>query len=586
MKRYTPAAALLAGSMVLASAALPVRADTIKTVDGKVYRGATQITNGVLSITDTNGSANTVALTNLDAAIFADISDVIPGEHSLAPPWASQDIGSVASAGGARQAGNSFVIRASGIGVTPKIDGFHFVFQPMAGNAEITARVTTLEGGIRGAQAGLMIRQTLGPESAHAAVLLNRDEASSFQWRQSRKKVNPALTAPKAAAPSWLKLEKRDNFYIGSISDDGKTWKTVGGQTIKLSPTRNREDLWQIGLVVSSHTNGGLCTAMFDEVRVHSYGLKADFFSDDFRTISRKEILPAVNRLWEENRPFAVRCTGEIIPKRSDAYSFTVEPKDASQLWIGEKLVFSATKVISEPIALKKDEAYVLKLESKLAETRRSALRLYWSSRTQRKEIVPPGCLRPYSESEITNATIAAHEIDLTRSQSAVAGVLLTNGTVLAGKPVQLTDTTLVFEPAGPNALPVKLNLHDIARVQFRPMSPQLAARIASAIPGVLLANGDFIEGELKEFSKGHLTISSVIFGLRSFDLSSQAVAIVLRPFQTEAKFVVRTSSGSALFVDSIELGDKELLVAEPILGSLRFSPRELLDIRRRPPGT
>ena len=101
-----------------------------------------------------------------------------------------------------------------------------------------------------------------------------------------------------------------------------------------------------------------------------------------------------------------------------------------------------------------------------------------------------------------------------------------------------------------------------------------------------MLVNGDFIEGELKEFSKGHLTISSVIFGLRSFDLSSQAVAIVLRPFQTEAKFVVRTSSGSALFVDSIELGDKELLVAEPILGSLRFSPRELLDIRRRPPGT
>src|SRR5207302_8394240 len=138
LKRYTRAAALLAGSMVLASAEPPARADTIKTLDGKVYRGATQITNGVLSITDTNGSANTVALTNLEAAIFADISDVIPGEHSLAPPWASQDIGSVVSPGGARQAGNSFVIRASGIGVTPKIDGFHFVFQPMAGDAEIT----------------------------------------------------------------------------------------------------------------------------------------------------------------------------------------------------------------------------------------------------------------------------------------------------------------------------------------------------------------------------------------------------------------------------------------------------------------
>ena len=117
-------------------------------------------------------------------------------------------------------------------------------------------------------------------------------------------------------------------------------------------------------------------------------------------------------------------------------------------------------------------------------------------------------------------------------------------------------------------------------------MSPQLAARIASAIPGVLLANGDFIEGELKEFAKGRLTISSVIFGLRSYDVSSEVAAIVLRPFQRAAKFVVRTNTGSALFAESIELAEKELLVAEPILGKLRFSARELLDIRRLPPGT
>src|SRR5947207_4613709 len=72
-------------------------ADTIKTLDGKVFRGKTELTNGVLSITETNGSANTVALTNLEAAIFADVSDVIPGEHSLAPPWASQDVRTVGS---------------------------------------------------------------------------------------------------------------------------------------------------------------------------------------------------------------------------------------------------------------------------------------------------------------------------------------------------------------------------------------------------------------------------------------------------------------------------------------------------------
>lgn len=584
LKRQTCTPAVFTTCLLLASG-LWARADTVKTLDGKLFRGATQITNGVLSITDTNGVANSVALTNLEAVIFADISDVIPGEHSLAPPWASQDIGTVGSAGGARQTGNSFVVRASGSGVAPKIDGFHFVFQPMAGDAEIIARVTSLEGGVRGAQAGLMIRQTLGPESAHAAVLLNRDEASSFQYRQSRKKANSPLTSAKAKPPTWLKLEKKEKFYIGSISEDGKTWKTAGAQTIKLSPTRNREDLWEIGLVVSSHTNGGLCTAMFDEVRVHSYGLKADFFSDDFHTVSRTEILPAVNRIWEENRPFAMRCTGEIVPKRADTYTFSVEPKEAAQLWIGDQLVFSEIKHVNEPIALT-NQPYSLKLESKLADSRRSVLRLYWSSHTQRREIIPPSCLRPYSEIETTNAIIAAHEIDLTRSQAAVAGVVLKNGTVLAGKPLRLAGNTLILHSAGTAETEETLNIRDVARVQFRSMSPQLAARIASAIPGVLLVNGDFIEGELKEFAKGRLTISSVIFGLRSYDGSSEVAAIVLRPFQRAAKFVVRTNRGSALFADSLDLAEKELLVDEPILGKLHLSARELLDIRRLPPGT
>ena len=567
----------------MAVGGLGLKADTIKTLDGQVYRGTTQITNGLFSIIDTNGSVSTVAVSNLESAIFAGVSDVIPGEHSLAAPWTSQDIGSVAAPGGARQTANSFVVRASGTGVAPSADGFHFLFQPMAGDAEIVARVTALEGP-RGCQAGLMIRQTLGPESAHAAVLLNRDGAISFQHRVSRKRPNPPLRGPTVSAPCWLKLEKKDKFYVGSISEDGKNWKVAGGQTINLGPARNREDLWLIGLVASSRTNRGLCTAIFEEVSVRAWGVKADFFADDFHTLSKTEILAAVNRAWEENRPSAVRCTGEIIPTTSDTYSFLVEPRESSQLWIGDKLVFNAARRINEPIALNKDQPYSLKLESKLSEARHSSLRLYWSSRTHRREIVPSNCLRPYPENQSSPAIIASHQIDLTRSQAAVAGVVLKDGTVLAGKPLEVGEGALSLQaPGSPDQ---KLNVLDIARVQFRSMSPQLAARIASAIPGVLLANGDFIEGELKRLAKGRLTVSSVIFGLRSFDVSTDVAAVVLRPFQGAARFVVRTNSGSALFAESLELVDDQFLVAEPILGKLRLLPRELLDIRRLPRGT
>src|SRR5204862_146146 len=85
---------------------------------------------------------------------------------------------------------------------------------------------------------------------------------------------------------------------LRSVSDDGHNWKVVGSQTIALSPTRNRDDQWYIGLVASSHSNGAFCTAVFDQVEVRSAGLKVDFFSDDFKTLLKTEILARLDRVW------------------------------------------------------------------------------------------------------------------------------------------------------------------------------------------------------------------------------------------------------------------------------------------------
>jgi sRNA-binding regulator protein Hfq len=167
------------------------------------------------------------------------------------------------------------------------------------------------------------------------------------------------------------------------------------------------------------------------------------------------------------------------------------------------------------------------------------------------------------------------------RTQAAAAGIVLKNGTILAGEVKEMDETLVTFEPIGGSRQ--ILNTLNIARVQFRSMSPQLAARISSGSPGILLLNGDFVEGELKSFKKGRVTVSSVIFGLRSYDTANQAAALVLRPFQNGAKFVVRTSTGSALFADTIDVDQEALLLAEHILGKLRLKSNELLDIRRLP---
>jgi hypothetical protein len=555
------------------------KADTLKTLDGNFHHGKASVISGGVKITGTNGIETSVTLSNLDSVVFAEAAEVIPGERSLNFPWANQDVGNVGAAGGARQETNAFTIRASGIGVGHSIDGFHFVYQPMSGNAEIVARIALLEAALPSAQAGVMIRQTLGPESAHAAVLLSPGAPATFHYRASRKRPNPELRGPKAPPPRWLKLEKKERFYVGSISEDGINWKVIGGQNIAISPTRNRDDQWFIGLAVSSHTNGSLCSAFFDEVKLRSYGVKAEFFSDEFKTLMKSQILSKTER-WEGDRPAAARWTGVIIPKHSETYYFTVEPKDASQLWLDDRLIYSSKLNLVLPMFLNKYVPYELKLESSLLNAHRPAVKLYWNSRSQDKEVVPWTSLRPFRQTEPTNTpAVDPHIVDISRASASAAGVVLKSGTLIAGTAKELDETLLKFQPLGRSEEP--MSTLNIARLQFRSMSPQLAARIASAVPGVLLANGDFIEGDFKAFSKGQVTISSVIFGLRSFAAASEAVAVVLRPFQPTAKFVVRTDTGSAFFAEDVEFQQEMMSLTEPILGKVNLKAADLLDCRR-----
>ncbi len=577
--------ALLVGAAILIvfEGQFAARADTMKTVDGQIYRGSIQLTNDAFSMSDTNGESFEVPIPKLESAVFADAGDVIAGEQTLSSPWASQDIGSVGIPGGARQTTNSFAVRASGVGLNQSVDGFHFIYQPMSGDGEIVARIAGLDSKFPQAEAGLMIRQTLGPESAHAAVVLSLRNAPAFHYRVSRKRPNPEMRGPPTPAARWLKLEKREKFYIGSVSEDGKNWKVVGSQTINLGSSRNRDDQWFIGLAVSSHTNNGLCAAQFEQVSWRLHGIKAELFSDEFKTPIKTLILsnlPEVARSWEEDRPSAVRWTGQLIPQYTDRYSFSVRSSDAAKLWIGDKLVYSSMEPVHVSVSVERGQPVNLKMESRLAQAKRFSATILWAGAQFGTGAVLGKDLLPYSagvrEDSVENRL---PDVALGRAQAAVAGIVLKNGTVLAGIAKEGDDSVFKFQPTGQSAM--VLNAIKIARVQFRSMSPHLARRIVSSVPGVLLVNGDFIEGEFKGLSKGRVQISSVIFGLRSYGIATEATAVVLRPFQKTAKFIARTNTGSALFADGIEVQNGQLVVSEPLLGNLRFTANQLLDVRR-----
>ncbi|VAW34631.1 hypothetical protein MNBD_CHLOROFLEXI01-2860, partial [hydrothermal vent metagenome] len=82
-------------------------------------------------------------------------------------PWVSADIGSVGVAGSADETSGTFTIQASGQRIWGRSDGFHYVYQPLNGDGEISGLVGAPQNTGSWAVSGLMIRESLTADSPH-----------------------------------------------------------------------------------------------------------------------------------------------------------------------------------------------------------------------------------------------------------------------------------------------------------------------------------------------------------------------------------------------------------------------------------
>ncbi len=92
----------------------------------------------------------------------------------------SADIGWPAIPGHARYSAGAFTIEAAGSDIWDTSDQFHFVYQAVTGDADITARVVSLTNSNPWAKAGVMFRESLTGESHYGFVALTPDMGTRF----------------------------------------------------------------------------------------------------------------------------------------------------------------------------------------------------------------------------------------------------------------------------------------------------------------------------------------------------------------------------------------------------------------------
>src|SRR5215471_3245006 len=184
---------------------------------------------------------------------------------SLTSPWADTDIGSVGFPGSATvTAGGVFSIDGSGADIYNAADAFHYVYQPLSGDGSIIARVLSVQNTSNWAKSGVMIRESLTPDSRQADVIVSPGKGVAFQRRAVTSGASTNTAGPMVTAPSWVKLTRSASTFTAYQSADGANWTTVGSDTIAMATNVF------IGLAVTAHNNSALCASSIDNVTVYS----------------------------------------------------------------------------------------------------------------------------------------------------------------------------------------------------------------------------------------------------------------------------------------------------------------------------
>jgi hypothetical protein len=141
-------------------------------------------------------------------------------------------------------------------------DEFHYAFKTLTGMGSIIARVESITDTDPWAKAGVMIRETLEPDSAHAMMVITPGSGVSFQRRPDTGATSVDDTTGGITAPYWVKIERdlSGNFRAYS-SADGSSWQIQG----VAEPIQMASNVY-IGLALTSHDPDLTCQAVFTNV--------------------------------------------------------------------------------------------------------------------------------------------------------------------------------------------------------------------------------------------------------------------------------------------------------------------------------
>ena len=158
----------------------------------------------------------------------------------------------------------TYTMTASGADIWGTSDEFHFAYKQLTGPGSIIAKVESVQKTHDRAKAGVMIRNTLDPDSAYAMMVVTPGaNGVSFELRTAAGEGTSRLEERTGIKPpQWVKIEHDAGGVARAYySADGISWTDLGRLLISMDTPV------YIGLALTAHNANATCEAVFSNVQ-------------------------------------------------------------------------------------------------------------------------------------------------------------------------------------------------------------------------------------------------------------------------------------------------------------------------------
>ncbi|MDA1190334.1 MAG: hypothetical protein O3A46_01475 [Candidatus Poribacteria bacterium] len=164
------------------------------------------------------------------------------------------------------EANGSWTITANGHDIWDASDGFRFTYQEVEGDFSMSAQVVSVQNTNAWAKAGVMARNNLQDNAAFAMAMVTPGSGMPFEWRLADGGQSFPQGTGNGTAPYYVRLERVGDLFKSSRSQDGVKWEPNGAIGLATEIEIVMTDPIYVGLALTSHAAGVLCTAEFDSV--------------------------------------------------------------------------------------------------------------------------------------------------------------------------------------------------------------------------------------------------------------------------------------------------------------------------------